>query len=101
MPGGAQGREITSGSMMTGGASRGHTASGSLTQMSSEAPDITALFPKDAYSDGIENCQEVLEAREDCKARREGGIPGGEVNIVDDKELQNQTVAELLGLGHR
>lgn len=65
--------------------------------MSSEAPDITALFPKDAYSDGIENCQEVLEAREDCKARREGGIPGGEVNIVDDKELQNQTVAELLG----
>lgn len=77
-------------------ASRGHTASGSLTFMS-EAPDITALFPKDAYSDWILTCPEVLEAREDCKARRDGGIPSGDVTIVDDAELQGQAVAELSG----
>ena len=85
--------------MMT--ASRGHTASGSLTQLSSEAPDITALFPRDAYSDGIEHCQEILEAREDCKARRDGGFVTGDVAIVDDKELQGQVVAELVGPGAR
>ena len=62
--------------MMTAASRGGHTASGSLTQLSSEALDITALFPKDAYSDGIENCQEILEAREDCKARRDGGFVG-------------------------
>ena len=85
--------------MMTAASRGGHTASGSLTQLSSEALDITALFPKDAYSDGIENCQEILEAREDCKARRDGGFVTGEVTIVDDKELQNQIVAELTGPG--
>ena len=78
--------------------SRGHTASGSLTAMS-EAPDITALFPKDAYSDWMLTCPEVLEAREDIKARRDGGLVTGEVAIVDDKELQNQAVVELTGPG--
>ena len=82
------------GSFHVGGASN-H----SLVQTSADPLDLTALFPKDAYGDGIENCPEVIEAQEELAARAERGMPSGSVEVVEDGGLPDQVVVEIVGPG--